>query len=409
MMTEGRNVDRLSRRSRASLVTRTLWLGFAAGLLAMATVVTAADSPAIPGVVKERPTSGRFVETANGFLVPYEQKIPGTDVTFTMQPIPGGRFRCGSPASETKRTPDEGPDFEVELPPFWMATHEITWAEYKQFMSLHDPLKKMAAEKTRPITPELQPWVITVPSKLYDPSFTYQLGEEPRQPAITMSQYAAKQYSKWLSGLTGQIYRLPTEAEWEYACRAGTTTAYSFGDDPQALKEHAWYLGNSKDTTHLVGQKKPNPWGLYDMHGNVAEWVLDEYQAESYGRHQSKAVTGAQAVVWPTKLYPRAIRGGSWDDDPDRLRSAARRGSHDDDWRGEDPNLPKSPWWFTSAPSLTVGFRIVRPLAATTPAERAQFWDADIASIRDDTTRRIDKDGRGARGIADPEVLKYLK
>ena len=361
------------------------------------------------GIVREKPASGRYVETAQGFLVPYEQKIPGTEISFTMQPIPGGKFRCGSPASEAKRSADEGPTFTVEVPPFWMATHEITWAEYKQFMALHDPFKRIAAEKTRPITPELQPWVITVPSKLYDPSFTYQLGEAPQLPAITMSQYAAKQYTKWLSGLTGQVYRLPTEVEWEYACRAGTTTAYSFGDDPQLLKEYAWYLGNSKDATHPVGQKKPNPWGLHDMHGNVAEWVLDEFQEDAYQKLAGKVVSDKEAVVWPTKLYPRSIRGGSWDDDPDRLRSAARRGSHDDDWRGEDPNVPKSPWWFTSAPSLTVGFRFVRPLVATTPEERVRFWDADIESIREDTTRRIDKDGRGARGIADPELPKYLK
>ncbi|MFO0867938.1 MAG: formylglycine-generating enzyme family protein [Pirellulales bacterium] len=359
-----------------------------------------------PGLVATQPTTGRFVATPQGYMIPYEAQIPGTDVRFTMIPCPGGRFRLGSPATEAMRSDDEGPQVEIDVAPFWIAATEVTWAEYKQYMRLYDVFKKITQGKVRPLTADQQPWIVTAPSTLYDSSFTFKLGEHPRQPAITMSQFAARQYTKWLSGITGQVYRLPSEAEWEYACRAGTTTAYSFGDDPQQLGDYAWHFGNSQDTTHRVGEKKPNPWGLYDMHGNVGEWVLDEYRAGGYGELGAGPVTADQAVRWPTRLYPRVVRGGSWDDDAHRCRSAARRESHDDDWRAEDPNLPQSPWWFTSQPSQSVGFRVVRPLTPPSPELRRKIWDADVASVQEDADRRIDKEGRGARGVADPRLLE---
>ncbi len=159
-------------------------------------------------------------------MIPYEVSLPGSDVKFTMQPCPGGKFRFGSPESEAKRAADEGPVVEVDVAPFWMATCEVTWAEYKRYMGLHDVFKKIDAAQLRPLTDELKPWIVTAPSKLYDTGFTYQLGEDPQQPAVTMSHFAARQYTKWLSGITGSVYRLPTETEWEYACRAGASTAY---------------------------------------------------------------------------------------------------------------------------------------------------------------------------------------
>jgi sulfatase modifying factor 1 len=263
--------------------------------------------------------------------------------------------------------------------------------------------------KIRPPADEKHADVVTAPSNLYDPSFTFEKGADPRQPAVTMSQFAAKQYTKWLSGLTGQFYRIPSEAEWEYACRAGTDKAYGFGDSPDTLQDYAWYFENSNETTHPVGKKKPNAWGLFDMHGNVGEWVLDEFTADGYKKFAGKSVKAGEAIVWPTKLFPRVVRGGSWDEDAAACRSAARLASHDDEWRSEDPNFPQSPWWFTTGPSLGVGFRIIRPLNAPAKAERAKFWDSDLELQRETVKQRIDKEGRGARGIADPSLPEDIR
>jgi formylglycine-generating enzyme required for sulfatase activity len=238
---------------------------------------------------------------------------------------------------------------------------------------------------------------------LYDPSFTFEKGENPRQPAVTMTQHSAKQYTKWLSRISGHQYRLPSEAEWEHACRAGTTTAYSFGDDPSELGEYAWYYDNSDETTHPVGKKKPNPWGLYDIHGNVAEWVLDELLEDGYQSLAGKRHTAAEAIVWPKQLYPRVVRGGHWDDFAPACRSAARLGSNDPEWKAEDPNIPLSPWWFTSDPARGVGFRIVRSLDEMPRAEMARYWEADVDEVREDVLNRL-QEGRGALGLVDPAL-----
>ncbi len=396
------------RQTGRILVTVLLATGLAV-LGVQLSVRAAEESAEVPGLVKQRPAEGRFVETDQGFMVPYKATIPGTEATFEMTPVPGGVFTMGSPASETNRSDDEGPQFEVKVEPFWMGTYEITWSEYMPYMALHDIFKGFQTHSLRPITPEREAYVITAPSNLYDPSFTFVHGSKPRQPAVTMSQYAAKQYTKWLTGLTGQFHRLPSESEWEYACRAGSATAFHFGDDPSAFDEYGWYFDNADETTHEVGQKKPNAWGLYDMHGNVGEWVLDQHVKDHYQKFAGKSVAAADAIAWPTKLYPRVVRGGSWDRDPEDCRAAARQRSDDDEWREEDPNFPQSPWWFTSGPALGVGFRIIRPLSAPPPAERSKYWEADIEQIREDVRFRIDEEGRGARGVADPTLPQDIQ
>jgi formylglycine-generating enzyme required for sulfatase activity len=276
----------------------------------------------------------------------------------------------GSPASEADRKPDEGPQHDVELDPFWIGKKEVTWDEYEIFMLKTDfqrrqvqaiastPLDKLADALARPTAPYTD--------------MTFDMGKYGF-PAISMTHYAARLYCQWLSAKTGRYYRLPTEAEWEYACRAGTTTAYSFGDDPGQLGDYAWYFDNSEDKYHKVGEKKPNPWGLYDMHGNVTEWCLDQYYPDYYQQFAGKTVKNPVAV--PKEIYPNVVRGGSWDDDPDRLRSAARRGSNID-WKMQDPQRPQSVWYHTDAQFS--GFRIVRPLNEPSQAEKKAIWDAGL-------------------------------
>jgi formylglycine-generating enzyme required for sulfatase activity len=181
-----------------------------------------------------------------------------------------------------------------------------------------------------------------------------------------MTQLAARVYCMWLSAKTGRFYRLPTEAEWEYACRAGTTTAYYFGNDPKELKNHGWYFANSRFQYQPIGKKPANPWGLYDMHGNVWEWCLDQYvDALSYkGKRDNPLLS-------PATLYPRLVKGGGWDDDPDRLRSAARLGS-DPSWKQQDPQIPKSVWYHTDA--QWAGFRLVRPRKIPAVEDIEKYW-----------------------------------
>ncbi len=311
--------------------------------------------------------------TNSSQMKPYSVIIPGTDVKFDMLPIPAGEFVMGSPDKEAHHKADEAPPHKVAISPFWMGKCEVTWNEYELFMYPLEEKKirnmfgyasskdQVADAVTRPTTPYVE--------------MSFGMGKEGF-PAISMTQYAANTYCRWLSAKTGQYYRLPTEAEWEYACRAGTTTAYSFGDDPGKLGEYAWYNENSDFKYHKVGTKKPNPWGLYDMHGNVAEWTLDQYEAGYYKKFAGTLARDPLNVA--NTLYPRVVRGGSWDDDVAALRTAARRGS-DKAWKMQDPQLPKSIWYLTDAQFL--GFRIVRPLEVPPPEELSKYWTIKV--IRD--------------------------
>jgi len=294
----------------------------------------------------------------------YKQLIAGTDIDFDMVPIPGGEFTMGSPKSEKGHKPDEEPQHRVKIEPFWMGKREVTWDEYDIWsLSLDIQRRKVLRQKSGPN--DVAADVVTRPTKAYT-DMTFDMGHDG-YPAICMTQLAAKMYCKWLSAKTGHYYRLPTEAEWEYACRAGTTTTYSFGDDPAKLGDYGWFEGNSAEKYHKVGKKKPNPWGLYDMHGNVAEWVLDQYQPNFYAELARKPQPALEPLSLPTKVYGRIVRGGSWDEDPAHARSAARVFSIPD-WKVQDPQIPQSIWYFTDAKH--VGFRVVRPLRVPDQAER---------------------------------------
>ncbi|MDF1841443.1 MAG: formylglycine-generating enzyme family protein [Rubripirellula sp.] len=298
-------------------------------------------------------------------MKPYSEPIEHTEEMLEMVPISGGTFLMGSPADEDGRNEDEGPQREVEISPFWMGKFEVTWDQYDAYREQMDQLRRKMFS-LKPNARDLLVDGVSKPTEEYtDMSFGMGKG---RYPAICMTQHAARTFCKWLSAKTGRYYRFPTEAEWEYACRAGTTTAYSFGDDPDQLEDHAWFFDNSDDTYHEVGEKEPNPWGLYDMHGNVSEWVLDQY-ADQYEASDAKQT---DPLKIPETLYPRVVRGGGWGDDPEQLRSAARVGSNED-WKEQDPQIPRSIWYHTDA--LGVGFRVVRPLMEPTEDTKASKWD----------------------------------
>jgi len=306
-------------------------------------------------------------------MKPYTQAIRNTEIKFDMLPIPGGEFVMGSPASEPGRKDDEGPQHKVIIEPFWMGKCEVTWEEYDVWGFDLD-IKLREFKMVEPTELDKLSDIITRPTKPYRP-MDFEMGRKGGYPAISMTQHAAKRYCEWLSAKTGDYYRLPTEAEWEYACRAGTTTAYSFGDDPAELGDYAVYFENSGEKYSKVGKKKPNPWGLHDMHGNVAEWVLDKYEADFYEKCKA-ADNLVNPVCIPDTEYPRVVRGGSWDDDASQLRSAARVASSED-WKQQDPQLPQSAWYLTDAQG--VGFRIIRPLKAPSAEEReARHYNAIV-------------------------------
>lgn len=288
----------------------------------------------------------------------FTELVPETEIGFDMVLVPQGSFLMGSPESETGRQPDEGPQKVVALDSFYMGKYEVTWDLFELFFKQNQQLfAKLDDDRVIKID------AITRPSAPYeDPS--YGMGKQGF-PAVSMSAYSALVYCKWLSTVTGKFYRLPTEAEWEYAARAGSTTPYHF-EDYEEIATYAVFYKNADGKYAPVGSKAPNQWGLYDMHGNAAEWTLDEYKEDSYA-----TIDPENPWVIPTVIHPRVIRGGSWDDDANGLRSAARRASTLK-LQKRDPQIPKSFWWFTDA--NFVGFRLVSPTKQPSAEDQKKFW-----------------------------------
>ncbi|MBN2290273.1 MAG: formylglycine-generating enzyme family protein [Candidatus Glassbacteria bacterium] len=302
----------------------------------------------------------------------YTMTIPGTEISFEMVYLPGGEFGMGSPEDEPGREPDEGPVHRVKVSPFWICATEVTWEQYEQYAIIPDSTMLDAVTLASPkINPEwikrFTKWVfqrtemfvceldaITRPSPYYG-AYDHGMGRR-QKPAIGMSRLGAETFCQWLSKKTGEKYRLPTEAEWEYAARAGSPAAYCFGDDPSGLERYAWYEDNSDWETHKVGTGKPNDFGLYDMHGNVWEFCADAYDPDYYSLLSGKQVAADPLRKNSDDLKP-VLRGGSWDDPPEALRSASRL-EKQDWWNDRDPQRPRGRWWLVDA--NMVGFRVVR-------------------------------------------------
>jgi formylglycine-generating enzyme required for sulfatase activity len=300
----------------------------------------------------------RSKKAASGRAAAYKVTIPNTTFSYGMAPIPAGEFLMGSAASDGK--PAERPQHKVRVDAFWMQTHEVTWDSYLMFMFADQAMERknpdaLVDAQSRPTGPHLE--------------MSFGRGNNGF-PAISMTQHAANKYAQWLSAKTGEYYRLPTEAEWEYACRAGSTAAIP----PAQLGDYAWFAKNSAmpgfsdGTYHKIGTKKPNAWGLYDMLGNVMEWTLDQYAPYT-------AEAAQNPWVRSTTPYPHAVRGGSWNDDEESVRCTVRVASNAD-WKKQDPQLPKSIWYMTDAQWL--GFRLVRPAALPSAEEMYRAWNNGV-------------------------------
>jgi formylglycine-generating enzyme required for sulfatase activity len=292
-------------------------------------------------------------------------KYVPSKATFEMVYIPGGSFLMGSPESEDGREEHEGPQHRVTLRAFWMAKVETTWDLYDLWYRNGSLPRRDEADsefESKNKGKKLKSDAITRPTNPYvDDTYGHQ---RAGKPAICMSHHAAMMFCHWLRLQTQRPYRLPTEAEWEFAARAGHKGPYGFNEKTEKLADYAWYDENSKTdthpegTTHPVGKKKANSLGLHDLHGNVAEWCLDHYDPKYYGTFDPmKEALGP--VNKPTdKKWAHVTRGGSWRDPATALRSAARYPS-EIEWMDADPNRPRSIWWLTEMDQI--GFRFVLP------------------------------------------------
>lgn len=294
----------------------------------------------------------------------FEEKILGTTVSFNMIAIPGGEFKMGSAANESYRRVDEGPVREVVVDSFWMGEIEVSWNEYLAFFKATGSQGRKEAqevnEETDGISGATPPW--GAPDQGW--------GKGSR-PAITMSHLGAETYCRWLSQVTGRKYRLPTEAEWEYAARGGTNSPYFFegspkdfeskgfwnklfGPDTTGINSYAIYLENSPNKTQAPEKVKANAFGLKNMLGNVAEFCLDYYDPQVYAKYPKGVVKNPRG---PRNGEEHVVRGGSFKNSAKDLRVARRDFTKTKDWLETDPQIPKSIWWYSDVKS--VGFRVV--------------------------------------------------
>lgn len=281
-----------------------------------------------------------------------EISIPGYGIRIKLVEIKGGSFLMGDNLSQLEH---EKPAKTAAVSPFWMGAYEITHDQFDAFF------------KDDSVSQGSKTDAVTRPTAQYI-DLSWNMGKEGGYPVNSMSVDAAMMFCRWLYQKTGIFFRLPTEAEWEYACRAGSKSTYFFGNDAALLTQYAWFKKNSTGKYQKVGTKKPNPWGLYDMIGNVAEWTVDQYDPAYLKKISENSIDPTSP---PTSRYPRSIRGGSYMDEAIALRSGSRQFS-EAGWNRRDPQIPKSRWWLTDG--MFVGFRVVKPEKQPTAEDAEKFY-----------------------------------
>lgn len=285
-----------------------------------------------------------------------EQKI-NNNITIKLLPIPAGNYLMGSPTTEKGRQTDEGPQVLIKMDAFWMAETEIT---HDQFMAYRFEEKDF----------DPKPDAVSRPTAQYI-DLTWGMGKEGGFPANSMQPYTAISYCKWLYKKTGVFYRLPTEAEWEYAAKCGKNTLFQENVTAQNIKNYAWFVTNSIAKYHEVGKKLPNKWGLYDMMGNVAEWTMDMYDSKYYEKLKIEK-NGSFFIKRNNFKSYHTAKGGGFKSTITELRPSDRM-PQTENWNRRDPQIPRSKWWLTDGDYI--GFRIVKPLLQPTSEEVEQFFE----------------------------------
>lgn len=296
----------------------------------------------------------------------FKEMIPGTSVSFEMKAIPGGTFKMGSLDNEPFHKPDESPVRDITISPYFMAEIEVTWDQYWAFYSETMSEGRIAPEMVYENNSRTDVDAISGPTPPF--GFPDQGWGGGKRPAITMTHYAAQTFCQWLSKKTGKKYRLPTEAEWEYAARGGTESPYFFEGSPkdfsdegfwrkffsaktEVISDYVIYVNNSKNKTQEPDAVQPNPFGLKNMLGNVMEYCLDKYDPAAYSKENGTkdplATQGDEYVV----------RGGNYTSDASDVRCAARSHTNHEAWLKTDPQQPKSIWWYSDIRGI--GFRVV--------------------------------------------------
>jgi formylglycine-generating enzyme required for sulfatase activity len=248
--------------------------------------------------------------------------VPARALRPALIELPGGTFVMGSPATEPGHLEDEGPQHRVAVSPFLICQTEVTQEQWEAVMGENPSDCAAGCDAKLPV--QNVSWYDAI--AYLNELTTRENAARGESVELTRCYEVAGETVEWKDGCTG--YRLPTEAEWEYAARAGTRTAYSFGDDAGKLGDHAWYGENAGGQVHEVGTRNATPWGLHDVHGNVWEWVWDWY--EPYWSEAATDPRGPkEAEDTEGSAVSRALRGGSFGFRSGDLRSASRYGDRD--------------------------------------------------------------------------------